>query len=214
MDLSLYGSESYAPDDIKEGNKNLAAAGIIWVRDVQGKIETPKLYQHYYNNSGGIYILDTSIVDKWIKDETNDYDSSAPDWVDPPWPLILIHRQIAISSAVGVARGAGKNVKYARSTRWYTIAGIDQDYTTSLGRHQMSTSTTVIARPYPNGHTYLQYEQVAYFYDHYDFGPGEPEYGGRQREFSKLAHQAMLYGIAKPFEVQGESTPMSGFETR
>lgn len=151
-----------------------------------------------------------------FSDEFHDW--YTPEELDNAYSIIESSPHQGFNSATlgepSPGRGAGKNVKYTRSTRWYTIAGIDQDYTTSLGRHQMSTSTTVIARPYPNGQTYLQYEQVAYLYDHYDFGPGEPECGGRQREFSKLTHRAVLYGIAKPFEVQGESSPMSGFENR
>jgi hypothetical protein len=166
-------------NNVKEADFLAAAAGIQFLERGLHEYNAAGLWDHYYGNTGELFVLSSAVVDQWMVEMNTDYDRGGPgEFVDPPGPLVLMDREYAINRAVQIAKGRGASLKYTYSSRWRLTAGISGDYVHSLGRHSSSTSTTVIARPYPNGVTYVQFEQVVYYFDHYDFAYHDTRWGG------------------------------------
>ncbi|AWT25042.1 hypothetical protein Csp1_02140 [Corynebacterium provencense] len=211
-DLSEYGVRSGEGNNVKEANFLAAAAGIQFLERGLHEYNAVGLWDHYYGNTGELFVLSSAVVDQWMVEMNTDYGRGGlGEFVDPPGPLVLMDREYAINRAVQIAKGRGASLKYTYSSRWRLTAGISGDYVHSLGRHSSSTLTTVIARPYPNGVTYVQFDQVVYYFDHYDFAYHDTRWGAWQENMVNVAYEGMRLGIAKPFEVQGESAPVTGF---
>jgi hypothetical protein len=113
------------------------------------------LWNHYYTNTGDPYFLDSETVNRWIKDDRNEYNDGTLN----PARVIDTDKKYAISIAKSLAKVTGKPVKYSYAGPWRTTAGIDGDYVQSLGHHQMTTSTTVLAYPDENGGVSGEYTQ-------------------------------------------------------
>lgn len=212
-DMSEYGVRSGEGNNVKEANFLAAAAGIQVLERVFHEYNAANLWDHFYGNTGDLVVLPNSVVDQWMVEMTTEYDRGVPGaFVDPPGPLVLLDRDYAIGRAAQIAKERAASLKYTYSSKWRLTAGISGDYVHSLGRHSSSTSTTVIARPYPNGITYVQFEQVVYYFDHYDFAYHDTRWGAWQENMVNVGYEGMRLGIAKPFEIQGESTPVTGFK--
>lgn len=180
---NLYSSDAIAVYFTKEGRPNARS-----------------LHQHYYENTGDEYVLDNSVVDKWITDDHNDYGDGS----NNPVSIVTNDRLYSIYYAKKIAKWTGKPVKYSYGGPWRLTAGIDNDHVQSLGHYQMTTSTTVVAYPDGSG----KYVQRAYVWDWYNFE--HQQESGIAQIASNLGASGEEMGIAKPFEVVGESSVMRG----
>lgn len=72
----------------------------------------------------------------------------------------------------------------------------------------MTTSTTVIVYPDNNGGCTGNYTQTAFIWDWYNFDPHSED--GLSETASNQGYRGEEMGLAKPFEVFGESSAMRG----
>lgn len=69
------------------------------------------LWDHYYGNTGELFVLSSAVVDQWMVEMNTDYDGGGPgEFVDPPGPLVLMDREYAINRAVQIAKGRGGGI--------------------------------------------------------------------------------------------------------
>jgi hypothetical protein len=84
-----------------------AAAGIQFLERGLHEYNAAGLWDHYYGNTGELFVLSSAVVDQWMVEMNTDYDRGAGEFVDPPGPLVLMDREYAINRAVQIAKGRG-----------------------------------------------------------------------------------------------------------
>lgn len=116
------------------------------------------------------------------------------------------NREAVIAAAIAEADRTKKAAKRVFGTTWVLTAGngaVHVDYIHSLGRHQLASTTAVIAQPGTAGNHQVELRQQLHIYDIYDYSrPGDPSSEPADNA-ARVGHEAMRIGLAKPYLVLG-----------
>lgn len=91
-------------------------------------------------------------------------------------------------------------------TPWVLTAGdglTHPDYIHSLGRHQLASTTAVIAQPGTAGHHQIELRQQLHIWDAYNYSKGGETSSNEAQKAAKVGYEAMRIGVAKPYFVLG-----------
>lgn len=191
VDLSDYDTVADPTGAQKTSNYAAAQAVRVYFAD---QPQALAMWNHYYDNNGAQYQISSAALDSWMTEATTGY----PGPVMPPATTATSNRDEAISEAIAEADRTGKAAKVVVGTPWVLTGGSSTDYVHSMGRHQMASTTAVIAQPGSPGNHHVDLRQQLHVYDIYDFATfGEStnpaKYG------SEVGNQGMRLGIAKPY---------------
>lgn len=202
VDLSDYGTESDPGGAKTQQNTN----GYIEVRayfNSQGRPTAAKLWDHYYDNNGLDYVLDSSTIDTWTSENATDYSG-----LQPPAQLVAANREDAIQRAISEAVRTGQPAKQIASTGWLVTAGISNDQVQTLGRYSLCSTTAAICKSGGQGPHQIELRQQTHIYDIYDYASGD-DYGNPAQLAVEIAVKGEKLGIAKPFLVYGSGSQQS-----
>ena len=207
--LSVYNSVPDPLNQQKPANQQ-AASVISNFFGTTGRPNAQHLFDHYYGNGGAAYAVDSSYLDVCLRAATQDYPPDTPP-VTPPAPYNTANRNDAIARAVAEADRTGAYAKVivnaAPGAPWVSpIGAADQDCVLGIGRFSISPTTAVIAAPGAAGAHAVQLRQTTHLQDVYDYSYGTQEYPALNQAAVNTAYTGALLGIAKPFEVYGNTS--------
>ncbi|MDL9947566.1 hypothetical protein QSJ19_18650 [Gordonia sp. ABSL11-1] len=203
VDLSQYGVDP-DPDGSKAAAVATGAAGVRAAFIYLDEQTALNMWDHYFSNQGIQYKVEAATMDPWMTATVQHYPPDEHGVVPtPPATTAATNREAVIAAAIAEADRTKKPAKRVFGTPWVLTAGDDGDYIHSLGRHQLSSTTAVIAQPGTAGNHKIELRQQLHIYDSYDYSRTSDPSSNPANDAARVGHEAMRIGLAKPYFVLG-----------